>query len=216
MICGILFDMAEIQERIVNNIVFFGFSNTDRGEELYDSVYDAAKFLAEKGFTIVNGGGPGVMYAATEGANDGGGHTITVTFDPKDAPGFEGRYVANIPDEEVKTKNYIERMFKLMEHGDFYVVFNGGTGTLSEFATSWVLARLYKGHHKEFVLYGGFWRPVVEAIENNMLIREEEKDLFKVIETKEEILDAIKDFEERMGQLDHTHCKVCKERAFMT
>jgi hypothetical protein len=208
--------MVQIQPRIVKKIAFFGFSETNPGEELYDSVYEAAKYLAGHGYAIVNGGGPGVMEAATKGAQAGGGQTLTVTFDPVDAPGFEGRYVANIPDEEVKTTNYIERMFKLMEHGDFYVVFNGGTGTLSEWATAWVLAKLYKGHHKEFVLYGGFWRPVVKMVEENLLIREEEKDLFSVVENKEEILEAIVRFEKKMERLDHEHCKVCKERAFMT
>lgn len=202
--------------RLVKNIAFYGFADTKPGEELYDSAFEAAKFLAGKGYRIVNGGGPGVMQASTSGAEAGGGETLTVTFSPEDAPGFEGKYVANVPDVEVKTTNYIERMFKLMEHGDFYVIFNGGTGTLSELGTAWVLAKLYKGHHKEFVLYGAHWRPVVKALIENMRIRDDAKDVFEIVETKEEILEAIARFEKKMGQLDHEHCKVCKERAFMT
>ena len=156
------------------------------------------------------------MDASTKGAQAGSGETLTVTFDPKDAPGFEGQYVGNIPDVEIKTSNYIERMFKLLEYGDFFVVFKGGTGTLSEWATTWVLARLYHGHHKGFVLYGDFWRPVIEAVEKNLLIRDEEKRLFVVVTSKEEILWAIEEFEKEMSKVDHAHCKVCKERAFMT
>jgi len=204
------------QKHLVKNIAFFGYSDTNPGEDLYDSVYEAAEFLAKKNYTIINGGGPGVMAAATKGAEAGGGKTLTVTFDPKNAPGFEGRYVANIPDKEIKTTNYVERMFKLMEYGDFYVIFNGGTGTLSELGTAWVLAKLYKGHHKEFVLYGSFWKPIIKALEENMLIRKDAKDVFKIVETKEEILEAINTFEEKMGKLDHSHCRICKESAFMT
>ncbi len=202
--------------RLVKNIAFFGFSDTDPGEELYDSAYEAAKFLAQKGYTIINGGGPGVMDASTKGAEAGGGETLTVTFDPKDAPGFEGRYVGNIPDVEIKTGNYIERMFKLLEHADFYVVFNGGTGTLSEFSTAWVLAKLYRGHHKGFVLYGDFWKAITKVLVKNMRIRKESVKLFEIVDSKEEIMEAIEKFEKQMGRLDHTHCRVCKEKAFMT
>jgi len=201
---------------LVKNIAFFGYADTMEMDPLYKEVFDAATFLAQKGYTIVNGGGPGVMDAATKGAQSVDGETLTVTFNPKDAPGFEGRYVGNIPDVEIKTHNYIERMFKLMEHADFYVVFNGGTGTLSELATAWVLAKLYHGHHKAFVLYGAFWRPIIEAIEQNMLIRPIEKELFEVVEKPEEILESIEKFERYMRQFDHSHCQVCEEKAFMT
>ena len=84
------------------------------------------------------------------------------------------------------------------------------------YPTAWVLAKLYRGHHKGFVVYGDFWRPVIEAVEKNLLIRDEEKGLFTVVTSKEEILQAIEEFEKQMSKLDHAHCQVCKERAFMT
>lgn len=208
--------MSENDSLLVKNISMYGFSDTKPGEELYDSVYDCAKFLAEKGYVIVDGGGPGVMQAATTGAESVGGRTVTVTFDPVNAPGFEGRYVKNVPDLEIKTDNYVERMFKLMEQGDFYVVFRGGTGTLSEFATAWVLAKLYKGHHKGFVLYGDFWKPIVDVLIDKMLIRDSARDVFEIVNSKEGVLEAINRFEKKMAKVDHTHCRICKEKAFMT
>ena len=141
----------------IHNVAFFGFADAKPDSPLYKEAFEVAKVLASQGMTIVDGGGPGVMDAATKGAQAVRGETIAVTFYPQDAPGFEGRYVGNIAGTEIITQNYIERMFKLMEHGDAYVIFNGGTGTISELGTAWVMARLYFGHHKPFVLYGAFW-----------------------------------------------------------
>ena len=59
--------------------------------------------IGKNGINLVTGGGPGVMDASTKGAESGGGETLTVTFYPKNATGFEGRYVGNIPDKEIKT-----------------------------------------------------------------------------------------------------------------
>jgi len=52
--------------------------------------------------------------------------------------------------------NYVERTLKLLELGEIYVIFNGGTGTISEFGMAWGLARLYFGNHKPMVLFGQF------------------------------------------------------------
>ena len=115
----------------IRNIGFFGHSEAKEGSRLYKQAFEAAKLLAEEGYTIVNGGGPGVMYASTKGAESVGGSTVAVTFSPKNAPGFEGVYLKNVTTKEIKTSNYIERMFKLFEHGDTYVIFKGCIGDSS-------------------------------------------------------------------------------------
>lgn len=201
---------------IIKNIAFFGDADVAKSSETYRSAYDTAKFLAQNKYTIVNGGGPGVMQASTEGAEEGGGETLSVTFYPKDATGFEGRYVGNVTDREVVTSNYIERMFKLMEHADAFLIFKGGTGTISEFGTAWVLAKLYYGHHKPFILVGDFWRKIIKVIKENMLIDEKEMDVFEIVESKEEILKHLKKFEQDFQKVDHSHCRVCEESAFMS
>lgn len=201
---------------LIKNIAFFGDSELAENDETYKDAYAIAKHLAKNGYTIVNGGGPGVMNASTQGAASVGGETISVTFFPEEATGFEGRYIGNITTEEIRTTNYIERMFKLLEHADFFIIFKGGSGTISEWGTAWVLAKLYHGHHKPFILYGKHWKPIIEAIKKNMYIDKEELDVFKIIEKKEEILPSIRDFEKHLMKIDHTHCKVCSEKAFMT
>lgn len=179
----------------IHNVAFFGYADAKPDSELYKEAFSTAQLLSKNGLTIVDGGGPGVMDAATKGAQSVKGETIAVTFYPKDAPGFEGRYLGNIAGEEIITRNYIERMFKLMEHADAYVIFNGGTGTISEFGTAWVMARLYYGHHKPFLLFGGFWRKIIEPIKQNMMMRGNEEMVFKIVETPEEALKALCQFD---------------------
>lgn len=209
-------DLPAKKNQFVHKLAFFGYASTEPGEELYDQAFAAARHMAKLGYVIVDGGGPGVMAAATLGAEEVGGQTEVVTFYPQDAPGFEGKYMGNIADKEIVTDNYIERMYTLMAESDFYVIFNGGTGTLSEFATAWVLARLYQGHHKGFVLYGDFWRPIVKVLTENMMIRPNATDLFEIVTKPEEIQAAIEKFEQQMAGTDHSHCAFCKEKAFMT
>jgi uncharacterized protein (TIGR00730 family) len=201
---------------LIKNIAFFGDADAPKTSKLYKDAFEIAQLVAKEGYTIVNGGGPGVMDASTKGADAGGGETLTVTFSPKNATGFEGRYVGNVPDVEIKTTNYIERMFKLIEHADFYIIFQGGTGTISEFGTAWVLAKLYYGHHKPFILYGSFWKEVIACLKKNLNISKEELDVFEIVEKKEDILPTIEKFEQKLMKIDHAHCKICSEKAFMT
>lgn len=183
---------------VIKSIAFFGYSEAEPNSRLYQEAFTIAKLLAEKGYVVVNGGGPGIMNASTQGAETGGGSTLAVTFYPKEkAPGYEGRYLKNITDREIKTGNYIERMFKLLEYGDIYIIFKGGTGTLSEFATAWCLARLYYGNHKPFILYGNHWKKVIEVLRKNMFLRGVEENIFKIVSSPEGVLKAIKSFTKR-------------------
>ena len=197
-------------------IAFFGDAAVLPESEYYQAAYHSAKKLAKQGYIIVNGGGPGIMDAATRGAESVGGSTESVTVYPEHATGFEGRYLSNVTDKEIKTSNYIERMFKLMEESDVFLIFQGGTGTLSELGTAWVLAKLYYGHHKPFLLVGAFWRPVIGAIHDNLLIDAKEMDVFKIVDGIDEILPTIKKLEDALNKVDHTHCRQCDESAFMS
>lgn len=197
-------------------VAFFGDAAVGVNHLAYQMAYQTAKKLAKMGYVIVNGGGPGVMDAATRGAESVNGETISVTFYPEHASGFEGRYLANVTDKEIKTDNYIERMYKLMEEADVFLLFQGGTGTLSELGTAWVLAKLYYGHHKPFILVGSFWRAVIGAIHDNLLIDAKEMDVFKIVDGIDDVLPAMKKLEEALGKVDHSHCRHCEESAFMS
>lgn len=213
--------MSTIQlpsDQLIRRVAFFGDAQIPKGDEDYVAAFEAARHLAEQGYAIVNGGGPGIMDASTQGAESVQGETIAVTFSPREAGSFEGRYLTNLDkvDEEIVTNDYIRRMFSLIEHSDIFVIFRGGSGTLSEFGTVWVLSNIYFGHHKPFILYGAFWWEIIDAIHRNMNIDDQEMDCFKIVESKEAMLEAITTFEWQMQQVDHRHCQVCGERAFMT
>lgn len=190
-------------KRFIKNIAFFGDANISEADETYKCAFDVAETLAKEGYVIVDGGGPGVMHAATTGAVKGGGKTISITFDPIGAVGYEGRYIKNVTNTEVVTTNYIERMFKLMECGDVFVIFKGGSGTVSEFGTAWVLAKLYFGHHKPIILFGSFWAEILDVLRKNLNVDNAEMSIFEICSTKEEVSKAIKRFEGKINQRNH-------------
>jgi len=183
------------QHCTITNIGVYGSADVDENHPLYQDAFKVARRLAYDGKVIVNGGGPGVMDAATKGAQVGGGKSIGVTFYPKDMPEFEGRYYKNIVDQEIKTATYVERMFALMQHSDAFICFQGGTGTLSEWATALLLAHLYYGHHKPVILYGAFWQEVMDVITKHFFIGEKERQVYKIATNIEEVVTALHDFE---------------------
>ena len=140
------------------------------------------------------------MRAVSEGAKKVKGTAVGVTFYPKDITNFEGRDPDNPIDIEIKTKNYLERTLKLLELGDVYVVFKGGTGTISDFGMAWGLARLYFGKHKPLILYGSFWNNIVKSFIENMRLRPEDLKVFKVVTTPQDAYKAVEYFEEVLKQ----------------
>ena len=202
--------------RQIKNIAFFGFAEFPKTSQNYQAAFGAAQLLAKSGYTIVNGGGPGIMDAATQGAESVCGETLAITFTPKDAPNFEGRYLANRVDKEIKTTNYIDRMFKLLEHADCFIIFKGGSGTISELGAAWVLAKLYYPHHKPFILYGTHWHKIIAVLKATMKLRPVELKVFKIIDEEKELIPALIGFEKEMSEFDHSHCRICKDKAFMT
>ena len=148
----------------IKKVSFFGYSHSEETDEEFIGAYESAKLVAKSGRTVVNGGGPGVMYAASKGAKDAGGRVEVVYYQPKNATNFEGKSGIQLADEESVEENYIDRTQRLIEKGDAYVVFNGGTGTVSEFAMTWAVARLYIGHHKPLIFYGDFLEEYTRCI----------------------------------------------------
>ena len=189
-------------DKKIRQISYFGFADAKPGDPLFQEAFEVSKFLTGKGYVAINGGGPGTMRAVSEGAKAAKGTAVGVTFYPKDVANYEGRDKENPFDIEIKTKNYLERTLKLLEMGDAYVIFKGGTGTISEFGMAWGLARLYFGHHKPLVLYGEFWNNIIRAFTENMRIRPEELEVFTVASTPEEAYNAIHIFEGALKSKD--------------
>jgi len=182
----------------IKRIAFFGDSEVKPGNEVYEEAYRGARLVARKGYVVVNGGGPGVMEAATSGAESVGGETLIITFNPTDAPGFEGLDSNNKADNVIEYDNYPDRLKGLLENADVYLIFKGGTGTLSELGMVWVLAKIYYGKHKPFILVGDFWKPIMEAVQEKLLLDDIEMGLFKIVDTVDEALSIIEEWKKKL------------------
>jgi uncharacterized protein (TIGR00730 family) len=144
-------------------ITIFGSSRPMEGDEEYQLAYEVGKQLSLAGFTVCNGGFGGIMEASARGAKEAGGKTIGVTFNIK------GRAANSWIDENIHVPALIDRMMKLVELGDAYVVLKGGTGTLLELAAVWEFINKGLLAEKPIVIIGDFWNGVVETLREELL-----------------------------------------------
>ncbi len=189
----------------IDKVTFLGYADAKEADDPFKAAFEVARLCATAGYTIVNGAGPGIMKASTLGAHSANGQAIGVTFYPKDIPMFEGRDETNKVDHLIVEKNYLERTLKLLELGQIFVIFNGGTGTISEFGMAWGLAKLHFGHHKPLILYGDFWQEIIFAFTRGMYIRAEERQVFKIVNEPKKVIEAIDKFKEGLLKLAHHH-----------
>ena len=146
-----------------NNIVsVFGSSRPKQGDPEYLLAYDMGKGLAKAGYTVCNGGYGGIMEATARGAKDSGGQTIGIVTEV-----FSAKANSYI-DRPIITKTLNERLLKLVELGDAYVVLRGGTGTLLELSTAWEYINKKIIEERPIVVVGEFWSPIIETMNNQL------------------------------------------------
>lgn len=184
----------------IKRVAFFGYSEAKPEDEDYQNAIECAKLLAQEGYVIVNGGGPGIMKASSVGAKKAGGRSIGVTFQTEGMTNFEGEDKTNPMSQKIVMDNYWQRTQKLLDLSDAYVFFNGGTGTISEFGMAWGLARLFFGRHKPLLLYGQWWHEIMEAFGRNIKLREEEIRVYEIVNTPEQLLEEIKEIDTQIGK----------------
>lgn len=179
----------------VDQIAILGGAAWKEGEQPYTDAFDTSKLLAENGFRIVNGGGPGVMRASTKGAHAGGGRVIAVTYHPnKPKRHYEGVDPKNDFDDEVITLDYFDRTKVMLQTTQMHIVFKGSIGTLSEFGMTWVSSWIHEPHNKPIALFGKFWKSYLEEVKKNFLIERGEENMLKICTTPKEVLDFAKSF----------------------
>ncbi|MBM4168901.1 MAG: LOG family protein [Ignavibacteria bacterium] len=139
-------------------ITVFGSSRPAPGSPEYELAREIGKHLALSGFRVCNGGYSGTMDASARGARESGGSTIGVTTS------FYARAANRWIDEVIQVSSMNERLLKLVELGDGYVVLKGGTGTLLEFAAVWEMINKNVIGRKPIVVVGEFWEPVVNTV----------------------------------------------------
>jgi uncharacterized protein (TIGR00725 family) len=180
-------------KKTISSVAFLGGADIPSDDQTYKHASMIARNLAQMGLTIYNGGGPGVMRAATEGAKSVGGKVIGVTCYPK-IPylNWEGCDPHNYFDEEVKTSDYFDRTKQLLMRTDIHLIFRGGTGTISEFGMTWASSYIRGGHEKPIVLFGRFWRTIIQSFNKYMYMRPGEFRVYRIVQSVEEAVDEVK------------------------
>ncbi len=139
-------------------VTVFGSSRPVDGSKDYADAKLLGGRLAAKGISVCTGGYRGTMEAVSQGASEFDVKIIGVTssvFSPN-----PNQFV-NV---QVHTRNLYERLQKLVELGDGYIILKGGTGTLVEFAMVWELMNKEMVVRKPIIAVTGFWNPVIELL----------------------------------------------------
>ncbi|HEV8538621.1 MAG TPA: LOG family protein [Bacteroidota bacterium] len=145
-----------------STVTIFGSSRLRPEDPEYRIAHDLGALLAQNGYTICNGGYGGSMEATARGAKEHGGRTIGIIT------GMFSTTANPFIDTIVVTQTHAERLMKLVETGDAYVVLKGSTGTLLELAMVWEY--LNKGilKNKPIIVLGEFWKPVIDTLKGEL------------------------------------------------
>lgn len=140
-------------------ISVFGSSRAQPNDGDYQDAHRLGKIIAERGWTLCNGGHDGTMEAAARGAKEAGGSTIGISL-ALYRPTNPNRWL----DEEIVAESLFIRLEKLVTLGDAYVVLRGGIGTLLELALVWNLVQWPEFARKPLFVVGDDWRQVIENL----------------------------------------------------
>ena len=102
------------------------------------------------------------MEASARGAREAGGKTIGVVAE------IFGRQANRFTDETILTRTHAERLMKLVELGDAYVVLKGSTGTLLELSTVWEYMNKGILQNRPIIIVGAFWTSVINTLEHEL------------------------------------------------
>jgi uncharacterized protein (TIGR00730 family) len=167
-------------------ITIFGSAIPEKDDAQYKLAYEIGAALAQNGFNICTGGYGGIMEAASKGAYDNAGFVYGVTIDLWDKD--PNPYIT----VEVREQKLFERITKLIELGDAYVILQGGTGTLLEFAAIWEYANKNLQPEKPIICHSLMWKEIVKVMNQQIKLENRRTDLVKCADSVDEILEYLK------------------------
>jgi uncharacterized protein (TIGR00730 family) len=189
--------MAEFVEgferlaRIKPSVSIFGSARTPTEHPYYELAEQIAQALSDAGFSVVSGGGPGIMEAANKGAYAGKSPSIGLNIQlPHEQAGNPYQDIA------LHFRHFFSRKVMFVKYASAYVVLPGGFGTLDELAEILTLVQTGKTRRIPIILVGSkFWSGLVEWFKQTLVeegtISAQDLDLFKVIDEPQEVVDAI-------------------------
>lgn len=167
-------------------ITVFGSSKPVASEKQYLTAYNLGKQLAQSGFDICTGGFNGIMEASSKGAVEGGAEAIGVTVNLWSSR--LNRYVT----KEIACKTLFERIDKLIELGDGFVILQGGTGTLLELAAVWEYFNKGLIGQKPIACHSKIWKTIVSEMNKQMKLEGRNFEMVKTFDSTEEIVNYLK------------------------
>lgn len=185
-------------------VVIFGSARTKEGDTEYNNVYRIAKGLAESGFDIVTGGGPGIMQAANAGHKSVQSDTHSIGLNIK------------LPFEQ-ETNKYLDikkgfdrfssRLDTFMSLSDAVIVAPGGIGTLLELFYSWQLVQVQHICETPIILYGDIWATLINWMRTEVQGRKffDSKDMHHIfhITSVNKVIHFIKKIHKDRSRMEH-------------
>ncbi len=184
-------------------VSIFGSARTRPGDRYYDACVRTAELLGQSGFTIITGGGPGIMEAGNRGASYAGGLSIGCNIELP----FEQEMNA-FTDRAMKFRYFFVRKLMFVKYSEAFVTFPGGFGTLDEIYGVLVLIQTKKISDFPVILFGSdYWGGMVDWLRRVVLtaknIVEEDITNIHVVDEPEQVRDIVVAFHERALRRNH-------------
>lgn len=185
-------DSIDAMSDIPKGVSIFGSARVQPGTPAYDQAEKIGRLLVEAGFTVITGGGGGVMEAGNKGASEAGGHSvglnIELPFEQMPNP------YANV---KLNFRYFFVRKVIFVKYSMAYVVMPGGFGTLDELAEALTLIQTHRIRPFPVILVGSdYWSGLLDWIKNTQLahgmISPDDLDLIHLMDDPEEIVKIIK------------------------
>jgi uncharacterized protein (TIGR00730 family) len=173
------------------SVSIFGSARLSAGDRYYEEAVAVSEALAKAGYSIITGGGPGIMEAANKGATQGGGRSIGLNIK------LPYEQTANPYADTVIHFNYFfARKVMFVKYACAFVVMPGGFGTLDEVFEALTLKQTHKIHDFPVILFGThFWEGLVrwlsdQPLEGRMISRRDLK-LFTITDDVDEVVRTV-------------------------
>lgn len=181
------------------SVSIFGSARTKPDHPNYQLTEELAFKLSNAGFSVVSGGGPGIMEAANKGAYRGKSKSIGLNIIlPHEQSGNPYQDIA------LNYRHFFSRKVMFVKYASAYVVMPGGFGTLDELAEVLTLIQTGKSRRFPIILMGReFWQPLVnwfkQTLVNAGTISPQDIELFEIIDDADEVVETIFNFYEKQG-----------------
>lgn len=189
-------DGFDRMSRIGPCISIFGSARTKPGTKYYELAVRMAELLADEGFGIITGGGPGTMEAGNLGAKQGGGASVGLNIDLPHEQGYND-YID--PDKVFSFRYFFVRKVIFLKYAQGIVLLPGGFGTMDEMFETITLIQTKKIDRIPVVLIGSdYWNGLLDWMRNTVQlagnISPGDIDLLTVLDEPEEVVQFILDF----------------------